>query len=135
MAPLSRLMHPRSATLRTPSRSEAPVSFSAPYPIIQPAVTTPAFVHSPNPRPIAGVHPIALTVDDLTRREEEYFHRFSHTPRPTQPLFIPPWPPSGPAPPQSISPRLPTPTVLSESSISSSRTPPVGPRPFPYSMP
>src|SRR5882672_2624280 len=66
MAPLSHLMHPRSAALRTPSRSEAPVLFSAPYPTIQPAVTTPAFVHSPNPRPIVGVHPIALTVDDLS---------------------------------------------------------------------
>src|SRR5882672_7937443 len=99
MAPLSRLMHPRSATLHTTSRSEAPVSFSAPYPTIQPAVTTPAFVHSPNPRLIVGVHPIASTVDDLSRCEEEYFRRFSHTPRPAQPLFIPPWPPSGPAPP------------------------------------
>src|SRR5712664_4411622 len=50
MALLSRLMHPRSATLHTLSRSEAPVSFSAPYLTIQPAVTTPAFVHSLNPR-------------------------------------------------------------------------------------
>src|SRR5882672_12024378 len=98
MAPLSCLMHPRSAALRTPSRSEAPASFSAPYPPIQPAVTTPAFVHSPNPRPIAGVHPTASTMDNLTRHEEEYFRRFSHTPRPAQPPFIPPWPPSGPAP-------------------------------------
>src|SRR5882672_9974632 len=97
MALLSRLMHPRSATLCTPSRSEAPVSFSAPYPTIQPAVTMPAFFHSPNPRPIAGVHPIASTVDDFTRREEEYFCRFSHTPRPAQPPLIPPRPPSGPA--------------------------------------
>src|SRR5882672_10867836 len=64
VAPLSRLMHPRSAALHTPSRSEAPVSFSAPYPTIQPAVTMPAFVHSPNPRPIAGVHSIASTVDE-----------------------------------------------------------------------
>src|SRR5467141_3437220 len=135
MAPLSRLMHPISAALRTPSWSEAPVSFSASYPIIQPAVTTPAFVHSPNPRPITGVHPNTSTVDDLTRREEEYFHRFSHTPRPTQPPFIPPWPPSGPAPPRSISPRFPTPTVPSESSVSSSRTPPVGLPPFPHPMP
>src|SRR5882672_4762610 len=110
MAPLSRLMHPRSAALRTPSQSEAPVSFSAPYPTIQPTVTMPTFVHSPNPHPIAGVHPIASTVDDLTRREEEYFCRFSHTPQPVQPPFIPPWPPSGPAPPLLISLRLPTPT-------------------------
>src|SRR5882672_6906095 len=73
MAPLSRLMHPRSAALRTLSRSEAPVSFSAPYPTIQLAITTPAFVHSLNPRPIAGVHPITLTMDDLTQHEEEYF--------------------------------------------------------------
>src|SRR5467141_844182 len=134
MAPLSHLMHPRSAVLCTPPRSEAPVSFSAPYPTIQPAVTIHPFVHSPHPHPIAGVHPIALTVDDLSRREEEYFCRFSHTPRPAQPLFIPPWPQSGPAPPRSISPRLPTPTALSESSVSSSRTPLVGPHPFLYSV-
>src|SRR5467141_102140 len=104
MAPLSRLMHPRLAALRTLSRSEAPVSFSAPYPTIQPAMTMPAFVHSPNPRPIAGVHPIASTVDYLTRWEEEYFRRFSHTPRPAQLPFIPPWPLSGPALPRLISP-------------------------------
>ena len=77
MAPLSHLMHPRSAALRTPSRSEAPVSFSAPYPTIQPTVTTPAFVHSLNPHLIAGVHPIMSTVDDLTQCEEDYFHTFS----------------------------------------------------------
>src|SRR5882672_2824920 len=121
MAPLSRLMHPRSAALCTPSRCEPPPSFSAPYPTIQPTVTMPAFIHSPNPRLIAGVHPITSTVDDLTQ---------CHTPRPVQPPFIPPWPPSGPALPRSISPRFPTPTVPSESSVSSSRTPPVGPPPF-----
>src|SRR5882672_3794463 len=135
MAPLSHLMHPRSAALHTPSRSEAPVSFSAPYPMFQPAVTTPAFVHSPNPHPIAGVHPIASTMDDLTRCEEEYFRRFSHTPRPVQPPFIPPWPPAGPALPQSVPPGFPTSTVLSESSVSSSRTPPIGPLPFPHPPP
>src|SRR5882672_5605544 len=32
MVPLSCLMHPRSAALHTPSRGQAPVSFSAPYP-------------------------------------------------------------------------------------------------------
>src|SRR5882672_9026888 len=58
MAPLSRLMHPRSAALHTPSRSQAPTSFSAPYPTIQPSATMEAFIHSPNPRPIMGVHPI-----------------------------------------------------------------------------
>ena len=117
MAPLSRLMHPRSAALRTPSRSGAPASFSAPYPTIQPTMTTTPFVHSPNPRPIAGVHPIASTVDDLTRREEEYFRRFSHTPQPAQPPFIPPWPPSGPAPPQLVPPGFPTSTVVSSTQI------------------
>src|SRR5882672_6768185 len=135
MAPLSRLMHPRLAALHTLSRSEAPASFSAPYPTIQPTVTTPAFVHSLNPCPIVGVHPIASTVDDLTRREEEYFHQFSHTPQPAQLPFIPPWPPSGPAPPQSVPPGFPTSTVPSESSVSSSRTPPVGRPPFPHPLP
>src|SRR5882672_3429948 len=46
MAPLSHLMHPRSAALHTPSRSKAPASFSATYPTIQPTMTMPAFVHS-----------------------------------------------------------------------------------------
>src|SRR5882672_7932190 len=67
MAPLSRLMHPRSAALRSPSRGEAPTSFSAPYPMVPPPVTAAAIVHSPNPRPIAGVHPMATTVDDITQ--------------------------------------------------------------------
>src|SRR5882672_2556834 len=135
MAPLSRLMHPRSAALHTPSRDQAPTLFSAPYPMIQPSATMAAFVHSLNPRPIAGVHPIASTVDDLTRCEEEYFCMFSHTPSPAQPPFIPPWTPTEPAPPRAVSPTYQTPTVLSESSVSSSRTPPVGPPPFTYSAP
>src|SRR5882672_12963608 len=135
MAPLSRLMHPRSAALHTPSRDQAPMSFSAPYPPVQPSVTMAAFVHSPNPHPITGVHPITSTVDDLTRHEEEYFHTFGHTPRPAQLPFIPPWPPTGPALPRSVPPMYPTPTVPSESSVTSSRTPPIRLPPFPYPMP
>src|SRR5882672_6330104 len=58
MAPLSQLMHPRLAALHTPSRGQAPASFSAPYPTIQPSETIAGFVHPQNPHPITGVPPI-----------------------------------------------------------------------------
>src|SRR5882672_7211936 len=93
LAPLSHLMHPRSAALHSPSMGEAPALFSAPYPMVQPPATMAAIVHSPNPRPIAGVHPTTSTVDDITRREAEYIHMFHLTPQPAQTLFIPHGPP------------------------------------------
>src|SRR5882672_6123436 len=67
MAPLSGLMHPRLAGLCSPSWGEAPASFIAPYPMVQPPVTAAAIIHSPNPHLIAGVHPTASMVDNITR--------------------------------------------------------------------
>src|SRR5882724_3490967 len=62
MGPLQQLMHPRSAALSTPSRSEAPASFTAPYPVANLTVTSDATIQSPNPQPTSGTGPLASSI-------------------------------------------------------------------------
>src|SRR5882724_6719396 len=100
MGPLQQLMHPRSATLRTPSRSEAPASFTAPYPVANPTVTLDVTIQSPNPQPTSGTGPLATSIWEWTARELEDLRQQGATPRtpsPPQPPipappYIPPWP-------------------------------------------
>src|SRR5882672_5451706 len=95
----------------------------------------PAFIHSLNPHPITGVHPITSTVDDLTRHEEEHFWVFGLTPQPAQPPFIPLWPPTELAPLQAMPPTYQAAPAPSTSSSSSSATSSVGPPLSPYRAP
>src|SRR5882724_8572661 len=106
MGPLQQLMHPRSAALHTPSRSGAPASFTAPYPVANPTVTSDVTIQSPNPRPTSGTRPLATSVREWTACELKYLRQQGATPctpSPPQPPipappYIPLWPPTRSAP-------------------------------------
>ena len=54
MEPLSRMVHSRLETLRTPSRLQGSSTFREPYPVANPPMAPATFVHSPDPRPASG---------------------------------------------------------------------------------
>ena len=91
MAPLSCLMHHGSAALHTPSSGEELALFSTPYPIANPPAVPKMILHSPNPCPIAGDHPLASTVSGLTSCEVEYFCTFQVAPHMPQEPLHPDW--------------------------------------------
>src|SRR5882724_1212834 len=58
MEPLSQMANSQLETLCTLSRFQGPSTFRQPYPVTQPPMAPAAFVHSPDPRPIAGDSPL-----------------------------------------------------------------------------
>src|SRR5882724_2570957 len=54
MEPLSRMIHSRLETPRTPLRLQGSSTFREPYPVANPPTAPAAFVHSPDPQPASG---------------------------------------------------------------------------------
>src|SRR5882724_1000968 len=109
MKPLSRMVHSRLETPHTPSRLQGLSTFREPYPVTQPPTTPAAFVHAPDPQPIAGDSPLVSMTQRFTLAEEEYlrtfrpmtstasnpppapFHPFPATPQ-QRLTYVPTWP-------------------------------------------
>src|SRR5882724_3782853 len=121
MEPLSRMIHSRLETPRTPSRLQGPSTFREPYPVANPSTAPAAFVHSPDPRPVSGDSPLVAATCRFTQAGEDYLrtvqpttsapsntpstpHRlFSATPHQHQ-SYAPVWPAAQSGPPPSMPP-------------------------------
>src|SRR5882724_11133949 len=95
MEPLSRMVHSWLETPRTPSHMQGPSTFREPYPVILTPTAPATFVHSPDPRLIAGDSPLVATTQRFTLAEEEYLCTFWPT---TSTMSHPPPAPFHPIP-------------------------------------
>ena len=79
MEPLSRMVHLRLETPRTPSRLQGLPMFREPYPVANPPTAPATFVHSPDHRPVSGDSPLVAMTHRFTQVEEEYLCTFRLT--------------------------------------------------------
>src|SRR5882724_6566099 len=70
------MVHSWLETPRTPSHMQAPSTFREPYPVTRTLTAPATFVHSPDPRPIAGDSPLVAVTQRFTLVEEEYLRMF-----------------------------------------------------------
>src|SRR5882724_6766870 len=106
---LSLMVHLQLETPHTLSHMQGPSTFREPYLVTQLPTAPAAFVHSPDPQPIAGDSPLVATTQMFTLAEEEYLCMFwpmtstesIPPPSPFQPflaapqqrlIYIPAWP-------------------------------------------
>src|SRR5882724_2039873 len=118
---LSRMIHSRLETPRTPSRLQGPSTFREPYPVANPSTAPAAFVHSPDPRPVSGDGPLVAATRRFTQAGEDYLRTVrpttsapSNTPSTPHRLFLatphqhqsyaPVWPAAQSGPPPSMPP-------------------------------
>ena len=108
MQPLDRLMNTRSAAPHTWLHGEGLPLFRVPYLFASPLAAPTAFIHLPNPHPIARDNSLVSISCTLNPLEEEYLHTLLLTPQMAQnalqppvsvapqprPTYIPPWPPA-----------------------------------------
>src|SRR5882724_3248163 len=90
MQHLDQLMNTRSAAPCTLSHGEGLPSFRVPYPLASPLTAPTAFIHLPNPRPIARNNFLASLTCTLNPVEEEYLCTLHLTPQTTQNSMQPP---------------------------------------------
>src|SRR5882724_7686243 len=145
------MVHSQLETLHTPSHMQGPSTFREPYPVTQTPMAPATFVHSPDPRLIAGDSPLVAVTQRFTLAEEEYLHTFRPTtstvnnPPPApfhpfqaahqqRPIYVPTWSAaqSGPLPPMPLTQAAPAATPVTPPMVPPTVPPTAPHQPFGY---